>query len=392
MNQLIVEYESENTTIALLENGQLTEYSHYSSAAGVQTEQIYVGRADRIMAGLQAAFINIGKDTNGFLPLTEGAGAKPGLLRSGDRVLVQVKKPPAQGKLAFLTREISLAGRYVMLLPLSRIHGVSHRITDEALREAMMNRARQLAPENMGLVMRNESAFADDSALIADISQLLQKWQNILAQRAAANPPALIWDGEPPVERTLRDLYTLPDTIITNDAARLPAYLPCPIQAAQAPLTLHNVPKKLEKSLKKHIFLRSGGTIVVDVCEAMTVIDVNTGKFTGGKGGFAEMTIKLNCEAAVEAARILRLRKLSGIILIDFIDMESDENRNQVMACLSDALSRDRIKTVIHGFTSLGILEITRKKTEQPLEGIPEIVCPVCHGSGVLPEMEAAHA
>lgn len=377
MKQLYVEQKEGKMACAVLENGALLSYQEEGTS--IQQEQIYLAKADRAMKGMEAIFIRLTKDQNGFLPYNE-CREKP---LSGQNVLVQVKKSPIGDKLPYCTCDISIAGHYVILTPFSCRIAVSSRIQDAEKINSLRTIGKAIAPEGMGLILRTESAEAEKEALAKEAATLLQKWHAIWEKANAASAPCLIEEKEPLLSTILRDEKGGFEKIITN-LPSLPAPASCPVQYAENPFALENVQRKLEKSLNRKVYLPCGGYLVIDPTEAMTVIDVNSGKFTGKKGGTESSFLALNLEAAKEIARLVRLRNTGGIIIIDFVDMETAESRNAVLSALQDALLSDPVKCVIHGFTSLGLLEMTRKKTGPALHSVSP--CPHCRGTGLKEE------
>ena len=215
------------------------------------------------------------------------------------------------------------------------------------------------------------------------MQSLWEKWQLIQEKISHAQAPCLLETREDILGRILREERGGVDEILCANPDSLPS-VSCPVRACENSFAIYNVQSHLEKSLRRKIWLDCGGFLVIDKTEAMTVIDVNSGKFTGGKSGTEGTFLKLNLEAAREIARLLRLRNIGGIILIDFVDMQSEESREKVSAALTEALHNDPVKTVLHGFTSLGLMEMTRKKIETQITPLP--LCPRCHGTGLIEE------
>lgn len=359
--QILVESRGGQREIALMEDGRLLAY--FAEAPGkIEAEQIYLAAADRMVKGMEACFVRLGGEQTGFLPFSE-CKEKP---RSGDRFLVQVKKPPVGDKAPYLTQDISLAGRYAILTPLSDRCAVSKRITDESEKQRLLSLAERLRPTGCGVVMRLESADADESAVRAEIDELWEQWETIRARADRMSAPGLAEGRPDALRRLLRDEHGKVDRILTNDPASIPD-APVPAEQCENPFDLFSVRAKMEKSLHRKVWLDSGGFLIIDKTEAMTVVDVNSGKFTGLKSGAESTFLKLNLEAAGEIARLMRLRNMGGIIIVDFVDMQSDESRRAVLEKMQAELARDPVKTVVHGFTSLGLMELTRKKTEESL-------------------------
>ncbi len=375
--QLLIEKVCNRLSCAVMENSRLLSYAEEQT--GIQAEQIYLAKVDRIMKGTQTVFLRLTAHDNGYLPLSE-CKEKP---VSGQTLLVQVKKPAIGEKLPFCSTDISIAGRYAILTPFSPRITVSVRIVDAEKAASLKALGSRLAPEKMGLILRSECAEVGEETLQAEIAQLHQKWLSIAEKAKQLSAPCLLEEREAMIPSILRDEKGGFEKIITNLEV-FPYTAPCPVQYAEHPFSLQNVWHKLQKSLSRKVYLPCGGYLILDRTEAMTVIDVNSGKFQGKKSGTESTFLSLNTEAAKEIARLVRLRNLGGIILIDFVDMEKEESRNAVLSALSDALKDDPVKTVLHGFTSLGLLEMTRKKTSQTLASISP--CPHCRGTGLKEE------
>ena len=375
--------------IAVAEDGKLVEYLLDDGAS--VAEAIYLGRVERVVPGMKAAFVDIGQEKNGFLPLEERSrSVQLPPLRDGHRVLVQVKKDAQGVKGAFLTRDISLCGEYVIVMPLNRYIGVSARIEDEGLREAMKKLGQTITGGNFGLVMRASAPGAEEADIREEAETLLARWEAVSKAAPTAHAPSMIHRPRTLLDSLLDD--DLPrgvDGVVTNDedaARQLSGMLPVTV-TEEDPMAASGMAAQRDKALRRHVWLDSGGSLVIDRCEAMTVIDVNTAKFTG-KRDLEDTILHLNLEACGEIARQVRLRNLSGIILIDMIDMETEEHREKVLELLNECFASDRVKTVIHGFTSLGLIEMTRKKSRRPLEDDWTLPCPHCQGAGRVPKEE----
>lgn len=370
--------------IALVEDGKLCEYL-LDDAATAEAEAIYVGRVERIVPGMKAAFVDIGHEKNGFLPLEERSqtAAVP-KLQTGDSVLVQIKKAAQGTKGAFLTRDITLCGQRVILMPMNRYIGVSSRIEDENARKALVSLGKSIADGRFGLIMRNGAMEAAKQDVYAEVDELCSAWAEIQAKAPTAHVPSLIHSPRTQLDSLLDDYRPRGiDRIVTNDetlGTALEHIAPVTI-AKDEMMTIARLEHQRDKALQRHVWLDSGASLVIDPCEAMTVIDVNTAKFTG-KRDLEQTILKTNLEACKEIARQIRLRNLAGIILIDMIDMEAAEHRQQVLEALQDALKADRVKTVVHGFTSLGLIEMTRKKSRIPLRDAWTRPCHACRGTG----------
>lgn len=387
MRELYIAKRPDGRDIAVVEDGRLVEYL-CDRDAGQTAENVYLGRVERVMPGMRAAFVDIGQEKNGFLPLDERNLPHAEKLQAGMAVPVQVRKEAHGGKGAFLSRDITLCGESVLVMPMNRTIGVSSRIEEEALREEMRALGKTLAGDRCGLVMRSASANLPEKTIREETEALLAQWETIRQRIPTAHVPSLIYRARTLLESAVDDYRPRGlDRIHTNDEAladRLAPIAPV-MRSAGDPIALMGFDRQLEKALERRVWLKSGGTLVFDVCEAMTVIDVNTAKFTG-KRQLEETILRLNLEACAEIARQTRLRNLSGIILIDMIDMASEDSRRKVLAALEDAFAADRVKTVVHGFTSLGLVEMTRKRARPPLRDERTKLCPLCQGQGFVKE------
>lgn len=367
--------------LALVEDGKLCEYLRDDASAA--TEAIYAGRVERVVTGMKAAFVDIGQEKNGFLPLEERSATFP-KLQVGDTVLVQVKKEAQGTKGAFLTRDLTLCGETVILMPLNRYVGCSSRIVEEGIRKALISLGKAIAGGAFGLVMRSAAERAAEESIRAEAAELRSLWDAISKAAPTAHVPSMLHSPRTMLDSLIDDYrHRGIDRFVTDDetlAGRLSAIAPVTLATNQL-MTVARLTHQREKALQRHVWLDSGASLVIDPCEAMTVIDVNTAKFTGKKD-LSETILKTNLEACREIARQVRLRNISGIILIDMIDMDAPQHHQQVLDTLQEAFAADRVKTVIHGFTSLGLIEMTRKRSRCPLREEWTRLCPACHGTG----------
>lgn len=377
--------------IAVVEDGQLVEYLR-DDQANHDAETVYLGKVERIVPGMDAAFVNIGQKKNGFLPLKEKSQTfHEAALRCGDRVLVQVKREAHEQKGAFLSRDVTLCGQYVILMPCDRYIGVSAKIEGEK-RETLKQLGSALAEDRFGLVMRTAAAEASEDALTEEMEALWDKWQSIKGKAATAHAPSVIHEEVSLLDALLRDYAPRGiDCIVTNDQ-RLLRQLEGTYQTAwtdENPMDKDHLLQQRNQALSRQILLPCGGNLVIDECEALTVIDVNSGRATGTK--MAEENIRMvNIQACEEAARQMRLRNLGGIVIIDLIDMQP-ESRPMVEEALKQACLKDRVKVVVHGFTSLGLMELTRKRQRRTLRNEWTETCAHCQGSGRAQIKEEKH-
>lgn len=358
MKELLLRTKGDTPALALIKDRRLLEYWNLDEDLAFKAGAVYLGRAGRVMKSLQALFVTLAPGVEGFLPFDELAGApRP---EPGQALLVQVKKPPQGGKAAYLTCDIALPGRYAMLLPRGSHAAASKRVPDK---QAMKQLARRLCPEGMGLVLRASAAAAEKDAIAAEIARLKTDWQDLLDRAGRAMAPALLTPAPGILARLMRDERELPEQIITDDE-RAARGLGLPTRVHPDPFGLYGVEQQLHQALRRVVRLPSGGQLVLDPCEAALMIDVNTAQ-DGKKAG--DLMLRTNLEAANEIARLLRLRRAGGIILIDFIGMDTEAQRAVVQSALEEALKEDRITSEVLGFTRLGLMEMTRKKAEPKL-------------------------
>lgn len=392
MREIYVQAGQPGSIIAVAEDGRLAEY--LLDGENRAAESVYLGKVERVVPGMKAAFLDIGQEKNGFLPLEERSQSLTlPRLQAGMTVLVQVKKDAQGSKGAFLTRDVTLCGEYVILMPLNRYVGVSGRVEGEEPREAMRALGLRIAQGRFGLVMRHSAPGAAEEVIREEIASLLEKWETIRKAAPTAHAPSVLYAPRDLLDSVVADYRPRGiDRFITNDPAaahRLSGIAPVTL-AGDDMMALSGLEKQRDKALRRQVWLRSGGTLVIDRCEAMTVIDVNTAKFTGQRD-LEETILQLNLEACGEIARQVRLRNLSGIILIDMIDMEAEESRQRVLEELKQCFAADRVKTVIHGFTSLGLIEMTRKRSRLPLADEWTAPCSACGGEGRVMRKEEGH-
>ncbi len=353
--------------IAVVEDGRLVEYFPADDAAS--TEAIYLGKVERVVPGMKAAFIQIGQEKCGFLPLEERNCADLPKLQCGMSVIVQVRKEAQGVKGAFLSRDVNLCGEFILFSPMNRMTAVSSRIAKEKHRKALKELAKDITGGEFGLIMRNASLGADESLIRAEVDELRVRWEKIRKAVPTAHVPSILHAPRTTLDLVLADYHPRGiDRICTNDASltdKLSAYAPVMVMGDNL-FDVARISTQLQRGLDRRVWLESGGNLIFDPCEAMTVIDVNTAKFTG-KDRLADTVLQTNLEACAEIARQVRLRNISGIIIIDMIDMISREHHHAVLEALNRAFAADRVKTVVHGFTSLGLVEMTRKRSRPPL-------------------------
>jgi ribonuclease G len=405
--EILVNVTPQETRVALVQQGSAQElHVERASAVGL-VGNIYVGVVSRVLPGMQSAFIHIGLDRTAFLHVADlwshrnGDDSRPieKVLHDGDRILVQVIKDPIGTKGARLSTQVSIAGRFLVYLPQDSHIGISQRIGDEAERVHLRERLTQLlAPDYTGgYIIRTMAETATDDELRADLSYLQKLWSDIQVKARTISAPALLYQDLNLSLRVLRDLATDQTQVIIVDSRetyeRLQAFArdyALPVMnrvehyTGDRPLfDLYGVEEEIERALARRVALKSGGYLIIDQTEALTTVDVNTGGFVSGRT-FDDTIFKTNLEAAQVIARQLRLRNLGGIIIVDFIDMDNDTHKESVLAEFKKALAPDRTRMTVNGFTALGLVEMTRKRTRESLAHVLCEPCPTCHGRGEL--------
>lgn len=421
--EILIDREKGLTRVAILEDEELCEFYLEREGAEKLAGNIYKGRVQNVLRGMQAAFVDIGTGKNAFLYLGDEGPDKRDLAFPGQEalvpaarqervvanqdLLVQVVKEPDGTKGARLSTHITLPGRYVVLAPQMDYVGVSRRIAQEGERQRLKAEAERVKPAGMGLIVRTAAEGRSGEDFLEDVRELTALWEQIVGRVRAGRAPCCVHRDEDLITRTLRDLLTGDvDRIVLADAGEaervrdaLGVFAPALSErvdcyAGGLPLfDAYRIESRLEKALQKKVWLRNGGYLYIEATEALTVIDVNTGKFVGSRD-LQDTVFRLNCEAAREIARQVRLRDIGGIIVIDFIDMQSEENRQKLVEVLREAFRRDRNKVNVAGLTSLGLVEMTRKRMRTPLSAGLQRACPCCGGTGrvLQPEHTARRA
>ena len=412
LRKMLIHITEDEPVIAFVENGELCEVYLPTSAEDGLVGSIYKGRVENVLPGMQAAFIDIGLERNAFLYVDDVVtpnnpySAEPTeqseqqrdistLLKPGQELLVQVFKAPVDKKGARVTMHPSLPGRYLVLLPNGDYTAISRRIEDEAERERLRTWLQEILPTG-GVIVRTTSATASQEELARDCQLLTQQWRRIQGKAAKSATPALIYREMDLLKKVIRDANTDDfDRIVVedDDAAekvrelieQVSPGLSCPIEVShcQDIFAKYNIYKQLEKALKSKVWLKSGGYIVFDQTEALTVVDVNTGKYVGNSN-LDDTVLTTNLEAVAEIARQLRLRNIGGIIIIDFINMENMVDKQKVLDVLEVELKKDRTRITMLGMTNLGMVELTRRKLGHELSKSLEKECPFCHGKGLV--------
>jgi ribonuclease G len=418
---ILINWSPQETRVAVIEQGVVQEVHQERTLERGLVGNVYLGKVSRVLPGMQSAFIDIGLDRAAFLHVADllpsiaakHAKAKPEAgetssetsdpalaiekqIFDGQSILVQVLKDPIGTKGARLTSQISIAGRLLVYLPQDQHIGVSQKIPP-AQREALRQRLVTLTESNGGFILRTNAEDATDEDLAEDIAYLRKTWQRIKTAASTRPPLTLLHEDLNLLQRVLRDLVDVQTQSIRVDSKEQTAHLqqfakefmPTTMEKIQhytgeRPIfDLFNVDDEITRALGRRVELKSGGYLVIDQTEAMTTVDVNTGGYVGARN-FDDTIFKTNLEAAQAIARQLRLRNLGGIVIVDFIDMSKDSHREAVLDEFRKQVAKDRVKTMVGGFSQLGLLEMTRKRTRESLAHMLSETCPACEGKGAL--------
>ena len=412
--QLLINVSDFETRVALIAEGRVQEL-HLARDGGYSlTGNIYLGKVNRVVPGMQAAFVNCGLERHGFLHVRDIEGPRlmlgeepeddlpdiRDLLREGQQLMVQVAKDPMANKGARLTTKLTIASRYVVLMPFNDHIAISQRIDEEAERERLkflVAEVRTAQSVGLGFIVRTAAEGVGRDALATDVRVLAHTWENILAKKPTSGCPSRVYQELPMHIRMVRDMVSPEVTSIhvdhrpTFDSVRefVEEFLPEFVQRLSfrdgevGSSASYQIDDELNRSLAKKVMLKSGGYLVIEQTEAMITVDVNTGSYLG-VDNLEETVFRTNLEAAYAVPRQLRLRNLGGIIVIDFIDMEREEHQREVLRVLNDACDEDPVKIHIEGFSSLGLVQMSRKRTRQSLVQQVCEPCQHCSGAGVV--------
>src|SRR5271165_1860005 len=416
---MVVRQRKDRTQIAVLEDGVLVEHYVNRSSHQSYVGNVYLGKVQNVLPSMEAAFVDIGKGRNAVLYAGEvnfdvsGLEGQPkrieSALKSGQSVIVQVTKDPVGHKGARLTSLVSLPGRYLVYVPGASMTGISRKLPDTE-RNRLKQILKKVMPENAGVIVRTAAEGAAEEELARDVTRLAAQWEAIEKTAKTASAPALLYSEPDLTIRVIRDVFNedFGKLVVSGDeawdvvdeyvkyvaphlASRLSRW-----QGDRDAFAEYRIDEQLAKALERKVWLPSGGSLVIDKTEAMTVIDVNTGKFTGQGGNLEETVTRNNLEAAEEIVRQLRLRDVGGIVVIDFIDMVLESNRELVLRRLLECLARDRTKHQVAEVTSLGLVQMTRKRVGAGLLEAFSTPCECCNGRGVIltfdPEADAQAA
>ena len=410
--QMVIRQVADKTQVAILEDKILVEHYVGSSVSSSLIGNVYLGRVQNVLPGMEAAFIDIGKGRNAVLYAGEVNWDLAGLegqpkrielaLSVGDPILVQVTKDPIGQKGARLTSQVSLPGRYLVYVPDGSMTGISRKLPENE-RIRLKRVLRNIIPDGAGVIVRTAAEGASEDELEKDVARLKAQWEDIQKKRDQVTPPTLLYSEPDLAIRTVRDVFNedFSKVVVSgsdawNTIEDYVRYLAPELlerlekwTETEDVFTKFDVDSQLTKALDRKVYLPSGGSLVIDRTEAMTVVDVNTGRFIGSTGNLEETVTQNNLEAAEEIVRQLRLRDIGGIIVIDFIDMVLEANRDKVVRRLVECLGRDRTKHQVAEVSSLGLVQMTRKRIGQGLLEMFSEPCEVCNGRGVKVRMDA---
>lgn len=402
MNRILVDETSYGTRIGVVENGTLVELIYEKKNSLPIVGNVYAGKIMNVLPGMQACFVDIGREKNAFLYYGDDKDNNGNIVKPkmGSDVIVQVEKAEMGAKGAVLTKRISFAGKFLVVIPGDDKIGISKKITDSAERKRIKDIIEQLLPENYGIIIRTEGKDKSYEIYEKEIKRLVEKSEGVLSKAEYAKAPSLLYTEINGVEKVLRDLYNDSiDEIVVNSSIDYETLIklceekdisPKKIVMYESDVPMfenYYVASQAKAAFSKHVWLKSGGFIIIEQTEACVVIDVNTGKYTG-KADLQKTILKTNLEAADEIARQLRLRNLNGMIIVDFIDMKTEENRKILQKHLEEAVAKDRLQTIVVGMTELGLMQITRKKKRQSIQQLMTRSCHCCGGSGREPIYE----
>ncbi|MGL4988217.1 MAG: Rne/Rng family ribonuclease [Cetobacterium sp.] len=412
MNQIVINTNNFKTRAAILEDGKLMEIHIEREGEGTLNGNIYKGKVANVLPGMESAFVNIGLEKNGFLYVKDLrdfeekylAGVfnnqKPidELLKIGDDVILQVLSDPRGSKGARVTTHHTIPGKFLVLMPNNNHIAISKKIKDEVERERLEKLFSEIVPHGMGVIIRTAAEGKSLYHFEKELLYLIKKWEEVEIKIKTSKTGDLLYKDNGIVSKVLRDIIgnDIDEIIVDNEAVywEIIDYIIAFTEGdskikvklyseEEEIFQKYNIQKEIEKSLEETTYLECGGSIVIEKTEALVSIDVNTGKNIGSLN-LEETVVKTNIEAAEEIARQLRIRNLSGIIIIDFIDMKVEEDKVKVLKVLEENLAKDRVKTNIIHFTDLGLVEMTRKRLGKPLSYYFQDECPMCKGTGKI--------
>ncbi len=409
---MVITEHGDRDQIAVLEEDALVQHYVTRTGATSMVGNVFLARVQNVLPGMEAAFLDIGRGRNGVLYAGEVnyspedlEGPAPRIeqvLKNGQSVMVQVTKDPMGGKGARLTAQISMPGRYLVFVPNANVSGISRRLPDEERKrlKAIMKKVR---PDGHGVIVRTAAEGASEEALTADLQRLIREWDDIQKRSKKVKAPAVLYEEPELTVRVVRDLFTDEEfKELATDSPRvyekvmtyvrdIAPDLEQKIHLHQGKLPVfeeYRIVEQIHKALDKKVWLPSGGYLFIERTEAMTIVDVNTGKSVG-KTNLEETVVNTNLEAAKETARQLRLRDIGGIIVIDFIDMLLEKNKKQVEDTMNEALAIDKTRSQVFEIGPLGLMQVTRKRVSGGLVESFSETCPTCEGRGIIINYDA---
>jgi ribonuclease G len=407
--EILIKTEPDETAVAVVEDHLLAEIYIERTNNRRIAGNIYKGLVENVLPGMQAAFVDIGLEKNSFLYVEDAVPQRTGddeseqehcqysigeVLKEGQEILVQVAKEPVGTKGARVTTHLTLPGRYLVLMPTVEYIGISRRIVTEGERKRLKALAEEVKPEGMGLIVRTVAEGMSHEELASDVKMLMNLWKKIQNKALRSTAPQVIHKDLELLQRIVRDTLTDDvDRVLVSskeDYEKILDILDLTVPSMKNRVvikdekeifSIYEIPAQIAKAMKQKVWLKSGGYLILDQTEALTAIDVNTGKYVGTTN-LSDTVLKTNLEATVEIVRQLRVRNIGGIIIIDFIDMEIPQHKTLVLEALENEIKKDKTKSNILGFTQLGLLEMTRKKVGQDLSHVLQKACPFCDGKG----------
>lgn len=396
MKRILVDSGEYGTRIGVVEDGLLAELVYERKNSMPIVGNIYMGKVVNVLPGMQAAFVDIGEDKNAFLYYGDNKDEKGNIIKpkNGSEILVQVEKAGVGKKGSVLTRKISFPGKFIVIIPNDNKIGISKKITDQNERQRIKDVVRGELPESYGVIIRTDGEGKSEETYKKEIERLVKRSEDIMKRADYAKAPALLYTDANGVAKVVRDFFHSDiDEIVANSEDDYEELLKLcrEIGEDESKIRLHNdgtplfgayyVEGQAKAAFNKQVWLKSGGFIIIEQTEACVVIDVNTGKYTG-KVNLEKTILKTNLEAADEIAHQLRLRNLNGMIIVDFIDMKSEQDRQTLRKRLEEAVSKDSLQTIVVGMTQLGLMQLTRKKKRESLMHLMTKPCPCCGGTG----------
>ena len=396
MKRILIDTQEHITRTGIVDDGKLIELVYERKNSLPIVGNIYVGKVVNVLPGMQAAFVDIGREKNAFLYYgnnrdENGEVVKP---KNGTDILVQVEKAEVGKKGSVLTKKISFPGKFLVIIPGDNKIGISKKITDPVERQRIKEIVKDLLPEGYGAIIRTDGAGKSYEVYKSEIENLVSISEEIVSKAEYIKAPELLYTDVRGVEKAVRDFFHDDiDEIVVNTEEDYGTLLKLcsELNIDIGKVKFHNdgtplfasyfVEAQAKAAFNKQVWLKSGGFIIIEQTEACVVIDVNTGKYTG-KADLQKTILKTNLEAAKEIAHQLRLRNLNGMIIVDFIDMKSEADRHLLRTTLEEAVSKDRLQTIVVGMTELGLMQLTRKKKRQSLMQLMTKTCPVCGGTG----------